>query len=279
MFPFAGEGLEVGNVIGGITQEEMTQDLKDSVLNNDLPTLQAQRATFSRLEECMDFIGIMGASDGDALFGQYCEETLRLSDAELLDFGVPSSSVRTALRLKHMRSLHKIVQDCLVDPVASVSAVYAVPLTEAQIERLTQSAMDVEDSSKGGANGNLTILIAACKWILLEQLQDYKEPMPPRSSDPDGTNGICLNSEGMYYGYLDFAEVESTGGTLMDFDWFNELFPGEYTGPGSDGLSTQHIKPVYQLLSRLEKEWRVSNAFVDDSVSSKVNFWEEQIHS
>merc|ERR1711939_600449 len=116
----------------------MTQDLGDSVIENDLPTLQAQRSAFVRLQECMDFIDIMQASDGDQLFGLYCAETLRLSDAELLDFGVPSSSVRTALRLKHMKSLHKLLQDCLIDPVASVSAVYNVPLTEEQEARLTQ---------------------------------------------------------------------------------------------------------------------------------------------
>jgi len=281
LFPFAGEGLEMKDVIGGVEQVEMAQELKDSVITMDLTTLKDQQAGFDRLLECIDFIDTMGAADGDALFGDYCEEALKLNEEEIGDFGVSSSSVRTAVRLKHLKSLHALLQDHLVDPVAGLSQWYCVPLSEIQEVVLRQTAIDVEDLSKGGAHGNLALLLSAFKYILVQNLQDYKEPMPPRSADEDG---LCLNSQGMYFGYLDFAEPQGgfeEGTTMMDFDWYNELFPGEFNASTPSGLNTQHIKGAYQLLKRIQEERRVKSGSdqQEGGHSANVAMWEQRVGS
>jgi len=177
--------------------------------------------------------------------------------------------------------------------VATVSTPYCKPLSEAQEKRLRQAARDIEDSNKGGAVGNLKVLIASYKWVLLDKHQNFVEPVPPRSKPASAGDdyveepGTELNSQGSWCGYLDFAQVDEvdpdTGEkmTLQEFDWFNDHFPGPFKHSERDqmgdldGLSTCHLKAAYQLLCRIEKESHIRK--FDDSVSGKAAMWEGMV--
>lgn len=279
----------------------MSQELKETISTQELSTLQQQRQAYTRLQECMDFMDIMTAADPDALFGVYCTASLNLEEQEMLDFGVPASAVRTAVRLKQLRSLHFLLRDLHIDPVATLSPPYTCPLTEAQETRLRAACRQMEDpnvvfsapdgsdavGSTGftGASGNIKMLLGAVKRLLLEQHQDFREGVPPHSSDPADHPGDPLNTNGGMYGYFEFAVVNDNGQqmALSDYDWFNKAFPEMWGPEGSfgsvDGLSTKHLKGVYELLVRIDKEGQVNHAkFTDMGVSGRAAIWEQRMN-
>jgi len=308
LFPFAGEGVTIKAVIGNIKQEDMSPELADTIVQEDLTSLQMQKAAFTRLQECIDFLDILTASDGDTCFGTYCAEALNLNEEELADFGGSNGSVRTAVKLKHLRSLFLTLQDVLIDPVAQIAPPYQTPLSAGQEQRLRQAASDIEDPQKGGNVGNLKTLIKTYKKLLVDKHQEFVEPCPPRTGQSDAEammEAVPLYSNGMWCGYLEFAEIPgmlqedgTTAVTLLDMPWF-ENFPSQWLDPAAagdqaemaqmmiddgygevNGLSTMHLKAAYQLLCRIEQENQVGTTkkkFHEKSVNAKANFWEEMM--
>ena len=130
MFPFAGEGQGIRDIIGGIQQEEMATELAEMIASEELNTLTLQRLALTRLEETIGFLDRMSAEDPEMIFGKYCMDALLMDEDTMLDFGSPASNVRTAIRLKHLKSLYTLLRNLLIDPIAKISEPYTVPLTE-----------------------------------------------------------------------------------------------------------------------------------------------------
>jgi len=256
LFPFAGESFQMKSTIGGLEQVDLGEELKDMVENQDLSTLQQQRKALSRLQECMDFLDILGSNDGQRLFGEYCVSDLQLRAHEMDDFGGPSSMIRTAVRLCHLRSLSQFLDDLLIDPIAMVSANYREPLTEGQKRSLRDAAETIDSANPpeprciqdppkwDGRIGNLKFLINTVKKCIKEQFQDFGEPVPPafllNMFNPD-------DPEEFRYGTLDGAALPGRpADALSDFAWYNECFPRD--------LQTSQIVETFLCLQELSNE-------------------------
>jgi len=282
MFPFAGEGQGIRDIIGGIQQEEMATELAEMIASEELNTLTLQRLALTRVEETIGFLDRMSAEDPEMIFGKYCMDALLMDEDTMLDFGSPASNVRTAIRLKHLKSLYTLLRNLLIDPIAKISEPYTVPLTEGQEQRLREAVTKMESKEHGGATGNLKTLIEAFKSLLLDYHLDFAEPCPPRTGTDEEPTPLATEWE--YSGWLENVELKPkrTGPDgfneiLASQPWFQENFPLE--------LTTTHLKATYQLLCKINDEGVINTVadgpgavdFQAMKTSSKISFWEQNL--
>jgi len=237
LFPFAGEGLDIAATsIGGVDQQELPLELT-ALIHDELGSLEACSRCQARLSECMDFLNILGGG-GDTPLGVYCAETLGLEEHELLDFGGPAGSVRTLIRLQHLRALARSLKERLVDPLATLDPTYAEPLTEDLVAACEAAAQKMD----------LTILCTAMRQNLLNNFQGFLQPVPG-----DAQLG------GDYIGWLDYqvtGEDDGSGGKriLVDYEWYDGNFPTD--------LQLGHLRAAYDLFGAIRIRNQVGISFL-----------------
>jgi hypothetical protein len=233
-FPWVGEGSTNMDFIGGIKQEGLPEEIAGAVSSKDLTALSAIQVALDRLDESIGFMDILGASDPNMLFDTYCREALRLNDEELLDFGGPSSALRTAVQLKHLSSLRGLLKDALTADsfLEKISPLYGEELSQAQQDRLT----DFCQIAGSEAVGLATEAMAKC---LKTQFKDFAEPM---ALSNEYTGPTVIGSGGNMAGALDFQDLpgSDSGETLCDMDWWNDSFP--------DDIPIANLKETYVFL-------------------------------
>jgi len=140
VFAWVGEGVQYKDVIGGIHQEEIPEDIAGTVAYKELNSLNLLQTALDKLLEAIGFMDILSAEDANQNFASYCTEVIHFSESELSIFGSPSSAFRTAVQLKHLTSLRKILEEA-INPSsrapATISPLYTVELSSEQQASLT----------------------------------------------------------------------------------------------------------------------------------------------
>lgn len=215
-FMFVGEGTnESTEYVAGIKQENVPEEIAGAIHYKELTTLSAQQAALDRLEECIGFLRILGASSGDMNLATYCGEALRLSSEELADFGDASSAFRTAVMLKHVISLRQLLKDIIMgdDLVGHVAPIYQQDqLTEEQEMGIKDLVAFIEPEERD-------VLVASFSEMLKSQFKDFAEPSALMLDDEP-----VMLASGFFMAVLDFAPTPD-GKVLADMPWFVENFP------------------------------------------------------
>jgi len=230
-FPFVGEGVAVHGLLGGVEQEEIGLELRASILDQDLPSLQQRQLAFDRLQECIGLLEILGAMSPDQAFGNFCVETLQLSDEEMAAFGGPASALRTAVQLCHVASLYHLLEHSVADPTESLDPLYQAPMSEKQVATLRATLLRIE----GVGPGTVAAMYDGIRVLVYQQYKDFSQPTPA---------DCVLNSQGMYFGIFDFCVYGDS--ELGSQDWFSELFPAD--------LTAANIKGVYEEIGHFVKD-------------------------
>merc|ERR1711871_1856641 len=216
-----GEGNTSRELVGGIRQEPVPDEVAAAMQFKELISLSQQQVASDLIEECIGFMDILGATDKNMLFSEYCQEALQLSDDELQTFGGRGSSFRTMVQLKHVVSVATLLKSAIqgAELFNEIAAMYREPLDEDCTELLDNlvTVLGPDD---------LEVLVMAMENVLKAQFMKFAEPTTVKTSDDEI---VVLNSGGMMTGFLDFAPVDYHGEemALCDIPWFTDYFPVE----------------------------------------------------
>jgi RZ type zinc finger domain/AAA domain (dynein-related subfamily) len=207
--------MQYSNVVGTastdvlkqkVRQEVLPKDVCDSILR-ELGSMAVARSCMELLETCISFLqatggGLVQQLDiGEISLGDYAKDVLLMKDA---DFG--SATVGRELKLKHIVSLHSLLQDFTTfDPTALVHEKYKRELT-------------MDEKQLASLNEQLDHLNAYMP-LILSAMKSY---MPALAESNTGDDQIIKDN-------LGYKEAEGIDGFLADESWYMDHFPAGVT--------------------------------------------------
>lgn len=238
-FPWLGEGYSSKSVLGGITQEPLSEDLAGPIQYKDLTSITEQKVALDRLDECIGFMDILGAEDPNAGFAQYCVDALQVPASDMDDFGPPSSTIRNTLLLKHVVGVRELLYNLCeggTSLLITISPIYGDELSSGNAEALRAVPGAI------GAEG-MEILMDAFENMLMKKFANFQEPVATKTQ-----GAVTILASSYMMAPLDFATPppDSLGGakpkSLLEYDWY-ENFPSE--------IPVTQMKETYKFLKSL----------------------------